>query len=134
MVISARCDLIADLDVRVADAQGNPLIAEARAAFVQGPRNAVKLYSRNEISIVSMGEGKESYRIRIHLAPEDTAKFKAGPNATVDFQLYLLPQSYDGNGEAVPDAEPIASEVLSIPIKRSLVEAIIDLGGELVAD
>lgn len=134
MIISARCDLVADLDVRVADAQGNSLIAEARAAFVQGPRNAVKLYSRGEISIVDMGPGIESHRIRIHLTPEDTAKFKAGPNASVDFQFYLLPQSINSQGEAVPETEPIASEVMAIPVKRSLAEAIIELGGELVAD
>ena len=67
----------------------------------------------------------------MNLNPQDTGKLKAGPNAFVDFQLFVLPQQII-NGEAIPDPEPLASEVISIPVKRSLQEAIINLGGELV--
>lgn len=132
MIVHARCDLIVDLDIPVLDAQGNSLIAEARAAFVQGKNNAVKLYSEGGISTcAACSTGQESHRIRIHLSPEDTAKFKGGPNAMVDFQLYVLPQ-HDVDGTMVAESEPIASEVIAIPVGRSLAEAIIDLGGEYV--
>ena len=133
MIISARCDLIIDLDIPVTDINGNSLIAEARAAFVQGNRNVVKLYSNGGITICNMENSEQSFRIRVHLTPADTAKFKAGPNSFVDFQLFMLPQHLLNN-EMVPEGEPIASEVISIPVKRSLAEAIIDLGGELVED
>lgn len=132
MINFARCDLIVELDIDVANKDGDSLIAEARAAFVQGPRSAVKLYSEGDIAICDNPAPNATSRIlRIHLSPEDTGKFKAGPNAFVDFQLFVLPQQII-NGEPVPDPEPLASEVISIPIKRSLQEAIINLGGELV--
>lgn len=132
MVSFARCDLILELDIDVANAQGESLISEARAAFVQGPRHAIKLYSEGDISICgSEKPNTPSRKIRVHLSPEDTGQFKSGPNAMVDFQLFLLPQKIV-DGDAIPDSEPIASEVIAIPMQRSLAEAIIDLGGELI--
>ena len=134
MIVHARCDLIVDLDIPVLDAQGNSLIAEARAAFVQGKNNAVKLYSEGGISIcAAQAPGEPSYRIRIHLSPEDTGKFRGGPNQMVDFQLYVLPQ-HDVDGQMVAESEPLGSEVIAIPVGRSLEEAIIKLGGEYVED
>ena len=51
----------------------------------------------------------------------------------VDFQLYVLPQ-HDVDGQMVAESEPLGSEVIAIPVGRSLEEAIIKLGGEYVED
>ena len=121
MIISAGSNLVLDLDIDVADAQGNPLVAEIRAAFVQGKTNVVKNFSNGEITIV---EGLKN-RILVHLTQEDTAQFKSGPNAMVDFQLFVLQGALDENGELVPYSDPLACRVVQIPIHRSLAEAII---------
>ena len=57
--------------------------------------NVVKNFSNGEITIV---EGLKN-RILVHLTQEDTAQFKSGPNAMVDFQLFVLQGALDENGE-----------------------------------